>query len=217
MEIKLNKNSWHFKMYKSIVSSNPPKSLCPYFWSMVLVICISPMILLFKLVDYIGNSFTKLRNKLIPKKVKPELSYDEWVKKQEVEFEKSMIRQEKWDKASNITATVFKWVVLPLVGLVVIYGFYEVGLSIGLIGILSAVGIALLLVSFIIGAVTVCEKYGHKIVGPIGRFLSWINPLNWEIIQMIGGMIYATYKVACPMIEWKGTDETEKEESYGDA
>ena len=158
MEIKLNKNSWHFKMYESVVSTNPPKSLCPYFWSMVLIICISPMILLFKLVDYIGDSFTKLRNKLTPKKVKPELSYDEWVKKREVEFEKSMIRQEKWDKASNITATVFKWVVLPLVGLVVIYGFYEVSKSIGLIGILSAVGIALLLVSFIIGTVTVGEK-----------------------------------------------------------
>ena len=34
---------------------------------------------------------------------------------------------------------------------------------------------------------------------------------------MIGGMIYATYKVACPMIEWEGTEETEKEKSYGDS
>lgn len=217
MEIKLNKNSWHFKMYESVVSTNPPKSLCPYFWSMVLIVCISPMILLFKLVNYIGNSFTKLKNKLIPKKVKPELSYDEWLEKKSIEFDKSMKRQEKWDRASYKTAIVFKWVVLPLLGLVIICLLYEAVKSIGLEGILTSIGISLIVIVSVLGFITLIENYGHKIVGPIGRFLSWINPLNWEIIQIIGGMIYATYKVACPMIEWEGTEETEKEESYGNS
>jgi hypothetical protein len=217
MEIKLNKNSWHFKMYESVVSTNPPKSLCPYFWSMVLIVCISPMVLLFKLVNYIGNSFTKLKNKLIPKKVKPELSYDEWLEKKSIEFDKSMKRQEKWDRASYKTAIVFKWVVLPLLGLVIICLLYEAVKSIGLEGLLASIGISLIVIVSVLGFITLIDNYGHKIVGPIARFLSWINPLNWEITQMIGGMIYATYKVACPMIEWEGTEETEKEESYGNS
>jgi amino acid transporter len=216
MNVTLNKNSWHFKLYESVVGSNPPKSLCPYFWTMVLVICVSPLILIFKLVSFIGDGFTKIKKKLVTEEVKPELSYDEWIQSREEEFEKLMIRREKWDKATDIFLIVLKWVMIPLLGLLFIYGLYEAGKTLGLIGILTAIGISLLIISIILGLVYLIEEHGHKAVGPIGRFLRWINPLNWEITQMIGGMIYATYKKACPLIEWEGDNETKTEESYGD-
>jgi polyferredoxin len=183
---------------------------------MVLIICVSPVILLFKLVNFIGDGFTNIKKKLVTKKVEPEISYDEWMKSRELEFEKLMIRREKWDKATDIFFIGVKWVIVPLLSLLFIYGLYEVGKSLGLIGFLTTIGLTFLLVSFLVGLVYLIEEYGYKASGPIGRFLKWINPLNWEITQMIGGMIYATYKKACPIIEWEGDNETKTEESYGD-
>jgi hypothetical protein len=55
-KVSLNKNSWHYKLYDWITKGDTPKTLCPYFWMMVGIILLLPILVLFKLtsqfIDY---------------------------------------------------------------------------------------------------------------------------------------------------------------------
>ena len=55
-QINFNVDSWHFKYYKFVTGNSKPKTLCPYFWTLLFIIPLSfiivPFILLFKLIGY---------------------------------------------------------------------------------------------------------------------------------------------------------------------
>lgn len=56
--MKLSKSSWHARLYKFFIGwRNPPKSICPYFWSIVglLIICIP--IIIFSTLGYLFDKY----------------------------------------------------------------------------------------------------------------------------------------------------------------
>lgn len=57
---KFSKNSWHVKLFTWIFNENPTrtyKSMCPYFWSYVLIFMFFPLILMVKLFGKFGTQF----------------------------------------------------------------------------------------------------------------------------------------------------------------
>jgi molecular chaperone IbpA len=75
MAIKLNADSWHYRMFKrEFPYSEPPKTLCPYFWLTVALCIVTPLNMLFKWFD---RMMTKIVS-VFPKKPKVEKTADEW-------------------------------------------------------------------------------------------------------------------------------------------
>jgi hypothetical protein len=57
-----SKTSWHVKLFKWIFNENPThiyKTMCPYFWTFVVVFLLFPLVLLIKLFGKGGNKFLK--------------------------------------------------------------------------------------------------------------------------------------------------------------
>ena len=88
--ITLDRNSWHFKYYCWVLNTKtPPATLCPYFWTMICLIAIAPIILFFagiyflfnkvvNIYNYLGEKLDDLINKRNKNKVsKGELSPEE--------------------------------------------------------------------------------------------------------------------------------------------
>lgn len=61
---KFNKKSWHVKFFKWIFNSDPTtqfKTMCPYFWTYILIFALFPLILVFKIFGSYGS---KILNKI---------------------------------------------------------------------------------------------------------------------------------------------------------
>lgn len=211
MNVTLNLNSWHFKIYSKVVGKTPPKTLCPYFWSLVAITILSPFILMVFLVGRCIDAFFWLKTKLIPKRQIKQKTFEErekevadMIKKWEEEERKAKIKTERWNKIEKITLFIAKWTILPLlvIGLIVVIIF--AGNTIGWGMFLLKVVIALLMLGTIVTFIWLWDKYSDKIFTPIGKGLIKLNPLKWQVTQLIGGMIYSLYVKACPMIKWEG-------------
>ena len=221
MGITLNKNSWHFKYYSSMISHTPPKSLCPYFWTMVLLIIISPFIGLVTFADWISKHVTNLidyikhlfRSKK-PEVKKPKKSIEQLIDEMDKKHNAEMARVLKWNRFSDYLSKFFKWVFLPIVFLLTIFslgiGAYEAGWYASLMTILVLFGF----VGFIFCVVYLIETYGSIMGMRLVKFLQFINPLNWKVVIVIGEMIKTAYTKACPLITWEGVEEN-KTESKG--
>ena len=88
MNITLNKNSWHYKIYSKIVDNTPPKSLCPYFWTLVMIFTFSPLILVAMGYVWVGKKINNIKNSVFPRKEVPVMSTEEINKKIEKDEEK---------------------------------------------------------------------------------------------------------------------------------
>lgn len=216
MGITLNKNSWHFKYYSSMVSHTPPKSLCPYFWTMVLLILISPIIGIIAFVDWIGKHATNLIDYIRhlfrsqkPEVEKPKKSIEQLIAEMDKKHNAEMARVLKWNRFSDYVSKFFKWVFFPAIGLFTTYtlcvGAYDAGWFASLMTILVVFGV----VGFILGVVYLIETYGSMMGRRLVKFLQFINPLNWKVIIVIGEMIKTAYTKACPLITWEGVEENE--------
>jgi len=65
---KLKKNSWHYRFFKFITRIEPStfKTMCPYFWTYVLIVFFLPLVLIIKLFIYLNelsNKASKERRK----------------------------------------------------------------------------------------------------------------------------------------------------------
>ena len=202
--VTLNKNSWHFKIYSKIVSDNPPKSLCPYFWTMVLLTILSPFILLFwgcyLISDFVSNGFNLLVSKIVPKK--KEETYEETLARWEREKKQKIKREKFWGKASDIFVIFLKYVVLPAAAIFFLYFLYAKGSEVGWLNLFVALGVVLLIIGVVVLFIFLCEKYGGVIGKFILKMLRPLNVFNWKITKMTGMMIVATYKKMCPLITW---------------
>lgn len=210
MDIKLNKKSWHAKVYQLVVDSEPPKSLCPYFWSLVAIIIFSPIIFLIMGTAWLTKVAEDTKVNLFPPKQKPERSWEDIRKEWDEERIRDKKRAATMDKIFEVFITVMKWVVLPLIAVGVLYIVYASGTKMGWGQFFTSILIAILIMLPILFLVWLIEKYSYKIGGFFGKVLSTINPFNWAVTKIVGGMIYATYKKACPIIEWEG-EENKKE------
>jgi len=209
MNVTLNQNSWHFKIYSKVVGNTPPKTLCPYFWSLVAIITLSPLLLFVHIVGLVTKFFDNIeKNRRIKKEMKDTRTNEEimeaYRKKWDEEDRKEKESVERWNKITEVVTIFFKWVVLPLGCVSVIYFIYSTGNKIGWYQLLALVAVSIGFIAFIFFWVWLIEKYGNKIFGPIGRGLGKLNPFKWGVTQIIGGMIYSVYKKACPIITWEG-------------
>ena len=215
-QVKLNKNSWHYRYYSQIVGSYTPKSLCPYFWSLVGLLMLSPFIFFIYYMTMFSDYVTKKIDKILPKK-KVKYDYpkndDEWVEYFKKQNELSERREKYWDKIFSKTTIIAKWIVLPILVIALVYLIYYGGEKYGWLSLLIRIGLALLFIGIIFGIVVFIEKITETLGGGFNKVWKYINPFKWTITKMIGGMIYAWYKKSCPLIEWEGGD-TQTEESY---
>ena len=65
MKVKLQKNGWHSKIQSFVLGKNKPQfdSLCPYFWTTVFCILVTPFISFYKLIKLFGKSLHWLFSK----------------------------------------------------------------------------------------------------------------------------------------------------------
>ena len=186
-QVTLNKDSWHFKYYSMIVSDNPPKSLCPYFWTMVPLILLSPFIGLIVVLAFIHKHVTSFFDSIVPKKVE---------------------KEKTWQNIGNKFAWVLKFIVLPLLVVYLIYLIYTTGVKVGWTKFFIYLGLGIVLISSVIGFIYVAETYGGHVGSFIIKCLKPFNPLNWKVTKICGEMVVATYTKMCPIITWEDKKNT---------
>lgn len=204
MAIKLKAESWHYKFFhKNFPYSEPPKTLCPYFWILVGLIIAYPF---FKLAEGLSSLSDRIA-KMFPKKEKPKETYEEWQERWDRERAKEKIKEARLTKLGNIAFKIFLFGIAPLC---ILYAFYQLYLSAQVVGwmhILTATGIVVGIIICLVGIVCAfqwfADKYFEKIGKGIVKFSIFIfTPLKW-----IGWMIKALYEKACPLVQWEGIEE----------
>jgi len=216
-QVTLNKKSWHYKYYSSVVGDYAPRSLCPYFWTMVLIILMSPLFGLawfaIQTITFTSNFFDKIVQKKSDNVVVNQKRYtdEEWDKYFEEQEQKAIAKKERWDKITNKFQIFFKWVLLPLIVsfiLYLVFGFVKKN------GVLLTLAIIATLIVFICVVwlfIWLVEKYAQKVGNGLFGALKYVNPLRWKALQIIGEMIKAWYTKACPLITWQGDTENDLE------
>lgn len=198
-KVELVENSWHFKIYSKFISDQKPKTLCPYFWTWVAIILFAPFVLAMWPIVIVATKIVEYFEKKNDK-----LSYPEWKRKRD----RKAKRQAWWDKfwkVMGIMASRFvRYIILPIAGIGLVYSLYR---SIGtvnwgevLVRIVAVIVISAVIILIIQGLALLYNKSYRAYIAP---FFKAINPFNWKITKLIGTMIVATYKKACPIIEWK--------------
>jgi hypothetical protein len=209
-QVTLNKDSWHFKYYSMIVSDTPPKSLCPYFWTMVLLMIISPVIGVALAFIYVHKNVTSFFDSIVPKKERKHETREEIAIRWNKEAEQEMKRIKFWNKAGNYFLSFLKFVVLPILLIALIYGVYQAGVKMGWLKLIiqvigGAIGALLLF-----GVFFTIDWLVNKIKSP-SSFMRNLNPFNWKATKIVGEMIKAQYTKMCPLITWEGKDDNDEE------
>lgn len=182
MLVNLSRNSWHSKYYNFVKGNYPTydfKSLCPYFWTIVSFILLSPVILTWKLIKHLT---VKPIQKAIVSGVGEALS-ETYESKEPNKFFKW------WDKHGDNIEKWFQRVyfgMLGLVGLIIIIAalvqlFKEKGTWMGFVYIFAWIGVIL---------TTVFTTYG---------IISFFETDTWSMIK---GMGHSFKNKVCPMIKW---------------
>lgn len=211
MAIKLNADSWHYRMFKrEFQYSEPPRTLCPYFWITIALCIITPFQMLFRGFD---RMMTKIVS-VFPKKRKVEKTIDEWEREYKEQREKQKIKQARMEKIGKFFGKVFIFGVVPILLIGLVYGMYLQISKIGWRDGLIAFGVILAFTIILIGFVKLFElflnRYASKIGRGITKFAIFIaTPLRW-----VGWMIKAGYEKACPLVEWEGDVYKETEKKY---
>jgi hypothetical protein len=190
-QIIFNVDSWHFKYYKFVTGNSKPKTLCPYFWSLVYLIPLSviivPFILLFKLIGYSWErSEPKEEEKLSKMSDLKQKEYFENKRKQNLRKE----------KIGTILGKVFVGVIIALVVLVIIIAIINTKFT-------PIFWKELFIVIGIIGTICLVIWLLTKL---IGGFSKWVK--NTSGYQIFVRGIDAWYDKSCPLIKW----EEEKQE-----
>jgi hypothetical protein len=201
MKITLNKNSWHFRFYHYTTgSSTPPMSLCPYFWSLVGLAVLFPILLIAKGIISLLKVRDRFRNKFIAqKKEKEKMLTGEALEKH---YEKMVRKLELTDTIGKAFAFISILSIVFLIITLFAIGISELGwfkmmvqtfIAFGIV--ISAFGVVWLLQQIVIGSVYLSQMIS-----------------NLSGIQMIKGMIISAYTKACPIIDWNEEIKNKKYE-----
>jgi len=214
MQVTLNKDSWHYKYYSAMVGSKPPRTLCPYFWIMVALIIISPIVGSIFLIGKITTFISKSYNKLKPKKVKPSETYEETLARWDREHATEAKRYLFWNKVGDISSKFFKWVILPVMGIGLLYMLSSSAYQMGWLTTLVTILVILFIIGIMLSIYWLIDRYAEVVGGGLVRLVvtifKFINPFNWKITMIIGEMIKAGYTKACPLIQWDENLEESK-------
>jgi hypothetical protein len=184
MNITLNKDSWHFKIYSMVFKDKTPKSLCPYFWSMAAIITFSPVILFFRLIPIIMRFLTDLFSPKEKPAKKPIFEMtDEEIKK---DIEDLKRREKAAEITGKIAIGIFLLFLLGLLSLSLYFVVKKDGWYSLIRFLFTLIGIGTTIVWIISGIL----KHGDKI-------------RNLNVIKIPSAMIKAIYTKTCPIINWK--------------
>ena len=180
MEVTFNKKSWHFKYYSWVLeTTNTPKSLCPYFWSMIALIVLSPIVLFFKLIIFLSDLNIDRKYKKINN-----MTEEEKIKKRK--------RENKINNGLEYAGKGFLILMALFVVFIIVFGLYSTVKKVGwweTICVIFAI-IGFLTTLFLITYVIMEMKLFNKI-------------LNSKVIQVPVAMVKAIYTKACPLIKWE--------------
>jgi hypothetical protein len=179
MNITLNKSSWHFKIYSTIFSDTPPKSLCPYFWSMAAIVVFSPFFLFLFIMRFLSSLFESK-----PKQKKPisEMSSEE------LELDNERLRKKL--KRSEVGAKIVLGVSgLLALGLLVLSSYFWIskdGWFVFFRAIFAVIGMGV----SVYGILTLISK-------------NYSNIVKSNFVKVPSEMIKSIYTKACPIISWR--------------
>jgi hypothetical protein len=190
MEVSLSQHSWHAKYYNFVKGYYPTyefKSLCPYFWTIVSLVLLSPVIVSWKVIKPLIKGTIKSAGNVIAISVDKVLSQPSNPRKEPSKFSKWYDRNGK--KIGDWFGKIYL-ITMGLIALIVIIGsivilFQEKGAWLGFVYIFTIIG------------------------GLVSLFsLIWlvISFFETDIWKMIKGMIYSTKNKVCPMITWKNDE-----------
>ena len=184
MEVSLSRNSWHAKYYNFVKGYYPTyefKSLCPYFWTILTLILLSPVIVLWKVfnklvIKPVGSAINYTIHKALSQPSKP--------RKEPSKFSKWYDRRR--EKIGEWFGKVYL-ITMGLIALIVIIGsiivlFQEKGAWLGFIYIFA-----------IIGGIT-------TFILSLWGIISFFETETWKMIK---GMSYSAKNKVCPMITWE--------------
>ena len=170
--------SWHFKYYKMVVDDQLPRSLCPYWWTMVALCLFSPLVFLFLGLSALGV----LISKIFPQKEKKTPKV--------IDYEKEAKRARQLNKIAGYFGKGVIILLGSLLVFVLVLSFITSTKSIGLWAtiknILAFIGGFTLFIGFVSGVV----EWGSKVV-------------KSKYIQIPVGMFVAWFKKKCPLIIWE--------------
>lgn len=211
MNITLNKNSWHFRIYKSLISDNPPKSLCPYFWSLVSVLLLSPVILPALGIIKLSDLWGMVKSKHFKQK---KFTIDDFWELENKKQKRRDYFNKILDKVYDVIKFIFLWIILPIMVVGFIYVLYDIINTKGWYTLFQALLVYLIIFSIIGVIASIIIIFGGRISDFLVRFLNYINPLKWSISIIIGGMVHSVYKKTCPIINWEGDLENKEVENH---
>jgi len=187
MEVSLSRSSWHANYHNFVKGYYPTyefKSLCPYFWTILTLILLSPVIVLWKVIKRlvikpIGGTINHTIHKALSQPSKP--------RKEPSKFSKWYDRNGKkigeWCGKIYIITMGLMALTLLIVGIVTL--FQKNGAWLGFVYIFAIIGGFVSLFSLIWMVISFFET---------------------DIWKMIKGMIYSAKNKVCPMITWKNDE-----------
>ena len=187
MEISLSRSSWHAKYHNFVKGYYPTyefKSLCPYFWTIVLFILLSPVIVLWKV-------FSRLTVKPFGKVINYWES-ESGVFNQPSKHSKEPSKFSKWcgryDKNFGTwLLRIYFGLMVSLLIFAIITFFEEMGFWLGITYIFAGIG----------GLTTLLLS--------VWGLLSFFENDSWKMIK---GMAYSIKNKVCPMITWKNDEDS---------
>ena len=189
MQIQLNTDSWHFRLYKIIISETPPKTLCPYFWSMVGIIVFSPIILLLAGIVYLKDKIDNIQYQREKK-----LTHEEKIKISK--------RNMKIQDFFEVLGKIIIFSLLLFVIIVICVGIYQLFEEGKVFNFLIGIGFGILIILIMIGLVNLIlffnkNNYKEKLMNT--RFIKFFK----KLFMICKEMVISLYNKACPIIEWK--------------
>jgi hypothetical protein len=181
MLVNLSRSSWHSKYYNFVKGYYPTyefKSLCPYFWTIVTLILLLPVILIWKGF----KTFVVTPTKKIAKVVKKEPKYKPY---------KEPTKFVKWCQKNDSKITKgFQYLYFGLMG-----GLLVLMLSVGVYNLFSTEG-------FLMGVIYIFAGIGAltTTVLTVWGIISFFETDTWTMIK---GMSYSIKNKVCPMITWE--------------
>jgi hypothetical protein len=181
MLVNLSRSSWHSKYYNFVKGYYPTyefKSLCPYFWTIVTLILLLPVILIWKGF----KTFVVTPTKKIVKVVKKEPKYKPY---------KEPTKFVKWCQKNDSKITKgFQYLYFGLMG-----GLLVLMLSVGVYNLFSTEG-------FLMGVIYIFAGIGvlTTTVLTVWGIISFFETDTWTMIK---GMSYSIKNKVCPMITWE--------------
>ena len=197
MKVTLKKNSWHFRYYRFLtLSDSPPKTLCPYFWSLVFLTVALPVLLLARLFVTVVEKAGEWESS--KREARKNWSPDEWDEYYKERRKKQEIQSKKTEK---IGKAFFVLAMIALASMLV-YGIIVMVSEGGWLKFLIVLGVGAAVAGILVGILWLLVNKG-------GLVIDWIR--RSFVFNFFGGMISAAYNKACPMIDWQNETETQNQ------